>query len=380
MKKIRILQILTITAIICSCGRRNTAFEPGDPFYQPSHAEGFVIYEAGENSRAIRITDPWQGASGVEQWVFVSRGGEDPPAYFDGTVLREPARRIVCMSSSYVAFISHLGAGDRIAGVSGAGFITDPLISERWMAGDVADVGYENNLNFELIASLQPDLMLIYGVTDDGGQVTGKFREMGVPYVFVGDYLEESPLGKAEWIVPIAEMCGLFERGAQDFAVISGAYERLKREAAGFRGRPQVMFNAPYRDTWYVPGDRSYMVRLVGDAGGEYVCRGVDSRDSRPINIEEAYAFMQRADYWLNTNHYATLAGLLADNPRFAVTPPVRLGHVFNNNARTTPTGGSDFWESGVVRPDAVLRDLIKILHPGESPADSTLYYYKRLQ
>ncbi len=380
MKKIRILQILTLTILACSCGRRNAAFEPGEMFYQPKHAEGFAIYEAGENSRAIRITDPWQGASGVEQWVFVSRNGEEPPENFDGTVLCEPARRIICMSSSYTAFISHLGAGDRIVGVSGADFITDPLISERWMAGDVADVGYENNLNFELIASLQPDLMLIYGVTDDGGQVTGKFREMGIPYVFVGDYLEESPLGKAEWIVPIAEMCGLYDRGIEDFAAISGSYDSLKRTATGFPNRPEVMFNAPYRDTWYVPGDRSYVVQLVRDAGGEYVCRGVDSRDSRPINVEEAYAFMQKTDYWLNTNHYGTLADLLADNPRFAATPPVRMGHVYNNNARTTPAGGSDFWESGVVRPDAVLRDLIEILHPEEFPQDSTLYYYKRLQ
>ena len=380
MKKIRILQLLTLVVLVCSCGRKNAAFEPGDIFYQPAYAEGFAIYEAGEQSRAVRITDPWQGASDVEQWVFVSLGGEDPPPNFDGTVVRAPARRIVCMSSSYVAFISHLGAGDRIVGVSGAGFITDPPVSERWKAGDVADVGYENNLNFEIIASLRPDLMLIYGVADDGGQATGKYREMGVPYVFIGDYLEESPLGKAEWIVAIAEMCGLYDRGTEDFAAISESYNRLKREAAGFPERPEVMFNAPYRDTWYVPGDRSYMVRLVRDAGGEYVCRGIDSRDSRPINVEEAYDYMQKTDYWINTNHYATLADLLADNPRFAATPPVHLGHVFNNNARTTPAGGSDYWESGVVRPDAVLRDLIEILHPGEFSADSTLYYYKKLQ
>ncbi len=380
MKKLRILQILAVVVLVCSCGRRNTAFEPGDILYQPEYAQGFTIYEAGEHSRAIRITDPWQGASGVEQWVFVSREGEQAPESFDGTVLQGPAERIVCMSSSYAAFISQLGVSDRIVGVSGAGFITDSLIGERWKAGDVADVGYETNLDFELIASLRPDLMLIYGVADDGGQATGKYREMGVPYVFIGDYLEESPLGKAEWIVPIAEMCGLFDRGVDDFASIRGSYNSLKQEAAGFADHPEVMLNAPYRDTWYVPGDLSYMVALIRDAGGEYVCRGTDSRDSRPINIEEAYAYMQEAGYWLNTNHYETLADLLAENPRFAETPPVRLGHVFNNNARTTGIGGSDFWESGVVRPDRVLRDLIEILHPEEFLADSTLYYYKRLK
>lgn len=377
--KYRLLLLSFLAAAFAGC-RQPAVFEPGEILYEPEHAGGFAIYEAGEQSRAIRITDPWQGADGVEQWVFISKDGEEPPADFSGTVLPGPARRIVCMSSSYVAFLAHLDVSDRIVGVSGAGFITDPLISERWAAGDVADVGYETNLNFELIASLRPDLMLIYGVTDDGGQATGKYREMGVPYVFIGDYLEESPLGKAEWIVPIAEMCGLYAKGVQDFEAIRDSYDELKQQAAGFAGTPEVMFNAPYRDTWYVPGDRSYMVRLVCDAGGEYVCRGVDSRDSRPINIEEAYACMQKTDYWLNTNHYLTLADLLADNPRFAGTPPVREGHVFNNNARTTPTGGSDFWESGVVRPDVVLHDLMRMLHPEEFPQDTTYYYYKKLE
>jgi iron complex transport system substrate-binding protein len=105
----------------------------------------------------------------------------------------------------------------------------------------------------------------------------------------------------------------------------------------------------------------------------------VASRDSRPIDIEQAYMAMQSADVWLNTNHYNTLAELTADNPRFASTPPVRGRQVFNNNARTTPAGGSDFWESGVVRPDVVLGDLVKILHP-EAAADSLYYYYKRLE
>lgn len=372
---------MSVLAFSAGCGGRGEGFVAGDPVYVPEYAEGFGIFEAGERSLAIRITDPWQGAEGVEQWVFVSRDGEEPPAAFDGTVLHRPAERIICMSSSYVAFLSHLGEADRIVGVSGAGFITDSLVAERCRVGDIGDVGYEGSLNFELIASLQPDLMLIYGVSGDGGQATGKYREMNIPYVFIGDYLESSPLGKAEWMVAIGEMCGVGDKARSAFTAIAEAYNSLKKETQGFDKRPEVMFNAPYRDIWYAPGDGNYMVGLIRDAGGEYVCRGVDSRDSRPVNIEEAYAFMQRADYWLNTGHYTTLADLLANNPRFAATPPVHAGRVFNNNGRITAAGGSDFWESGVVRPDVVLRDLARILHPEEFPDDTLpLYYYRKLE
>jgi iron complex transport system substrate-binding protein len=367
-----------LALLLAGCGQRG-AFVPGEVLYEPRYAQGFAIYEAGERSTAIQIKDPWQGADGVEQWVFVSREGEAAPEGFTGQTVAEDAERIVCMSSSYVAFLAQLGCSDRVMGVSGLDFVTNPEIRQRGAVGDVADVGYEASLNFEVIASLRPDVVLMYGVGDDGGAVTAKYREMGVPYVFVAEYLEADPLGKAEWIVALAHLTGDRERGIDEFEKIEQAYNTLKNTAMRFAARPAVMLNVPYRDTWYVPGDESYMVRLLEDAGGRYVCAGVASRDTRPIDIEQAYMAIQQADVWLNTNHYNTLAELTADNPRFASTPPVRDRRVFNNNARTTPAGGSDFWESGVVRPDLVLADLVKILHP-EAAADSLYYYYRRLE
>jgi iron complex transport system substrate-binding protein len=372
------LTLLFFMVVLAGCGHKGT-FVPGDVVYRPRYAAGFVIYEAGEQSVVIQINNPWQGADGVEQWVFVSHNGEAAPDGFIGQTVAEGAQKIVCMSSSYVAFLAQLGEDDRVVGVSGLEFVTNPDIRARGAVGDVADVGYETGLNFEVIATLHPDVVLVYGVGDDNRAVTAKYREMGLPYVFVAEYLESDPLGKAEWIVALAALLGERDKGIAEFEKIERAYNEMKTTANGFAEHPAVMLNAPYRDTWYVPGDESYMVRLLGDAGGRYVCGGVVSRDTRPIDIEEAYLAMQSAEVWLNTNHYNTLAELVADNPRFALTPPVRTGRVFNNNARTTHAGGSDFWESGVVRPDMVLADLMKILHP-EVAADSTYHYYKRLE
>jgi iron complex transport system substrate-binding protein len=305
-----------------------------------------------------------------------------------------PAQRIVCMSSSHVAFLNELGADDRIVGVSGAGFISDTLVRRRIAAGDVVDVGWGGNYDLEAIVALKPDLVLTNGSidSDDAGaqdkELARRLTGMGIRCFAVGEWLEQTPLGRAGWIVPIAELCGLEERGRERLAEITRNYEELKaRVSALTRGTnlPMVMFNAPYRDVWYIPGDANYMVRLVRDAGGEYVCRELADKggDSRPIDIEEAFVAMRGADFWLGVGQYNTLAGLLADNPRFASAPPVRDGRVFNNNARTTPGGGSDFWESGVVRPDIVLRDLVTILHPEEAEAfgdTAPLYYYKRME
>lgn len=284
----------------------------------------------------------------------------------------EPAERIICLSSSHVAFLDELGAADRIVAVSGAGFISDSLVKARWKAGSVAEIGWDGNFDLEKIAAAKPDLVLA-----SRPEETTRLVEMGLRCEVIGDWLETTPLARASWIVRIAGFCGLDSLGIARFAEITRNYNELagqvaKKQTGIETKRPVVMFNAPYRDIWYAPGDDNYMVRLIEDAGGEYVFKGVHkSTESRPVDMEEAYLAMLRADVWLNTNHYTTLTALLADCPRFGDTPPVRNGMVFNNNARTTEAGGSDFWESGVVRPDLILRDLIAILHGREAGAET---------
>lgn len=283
------------------------------------------------------------------------------------------------MSSSHVAFLSELGAADRIVGISGTGFITDPVIRARIGAGDIAEVGWDGNFDLERIAAIRPDLVLF-----SRSEEAGRLVEMGLRCEEIGDWRETTPLGRAGWIITIADLCGLGEEGRERFAAIEAAYGELATKARGFSEKPRVMLNAPYRDVWWVPSDDNFMVQLVRDAGGEWIFEGwhssgetgIPARESYPVDIEQAWVAMQNADVWLNVGGYESLSGLLADNPRFAQAPPVLAGRVFNNTARITPQGGSDFWESGVVRPDRVLRDLVGILHD----TGDTLYYYKRME
>lgn len=139
------------------------------------------------------------------------------------------------------------------------------------------------------------------------------------------------------------------------------------------------MLNTPYRDTWFMPSSRSFMVRLIEDAGGEYVYTKNDSDTSVAVDLEEAYLLASAADTWINVGPCNTLAELTAQNPKFADVPAVRNRQVFNNNRRQTPAGGSDFWESGVIRPDLVLRDLCTVFNP-QAADTAELYYYKRLE
>lgn len=344
--------------------------------YTPEYASGFSITGSGEGSSSLlTVSDPWQGAEGVSSQLFISRDNEEPPADFSGQILKGDAKRIVTMSSTHVAMLDALGMADRIVGVSGLDFITNPYIHSR---NDIGDVGYDGNINYEVLLSLNPDLVLLYGVTG-ASSMESKLKELGIPYIYIGDYLEESPLGKAEWMVALAEIVGSREVGERRFKEIPERYEQLKsrvKRVASESDCPKVMLNIPYGDSWFMPPTGSYMVRLISDAGGEYLYRENTGSSSLPIDMEKAYHLTSEADVWLNTGSVKSLEELRHACPKFSDTQVFRKGMVYNNNRGATPGGGNDFFESGIVRPDIVLRDLVKIFYP-ELVTEDFVYYRK---
>ncbi len=389
----RILYIITlISTLFVSCSTPQTKRDT-ELCYAPRYAKGFSIErDKVSGATLLHIQNPWQGAEDVEFYHEIAT----------------PAKRIVALSSSYVAMLDAIGAAERIVGVSGARFISTPSVREAIDQGRVADVGYDSVFDFERVKALGTDLVLLYGIAGEAKIISDKLTELGIPYIYIGDYIESDPLGKAEWVVALGYLCGMEEQGKTFFAGVEERYNALRNRQHCSAYHPRVMLNLPYRDTWFMPPHGSYMVRLIEDAGGEYILKTRDERretrenaeckmqnakldkangqklmaksqnSSMPISLEEALLLAMKADFWINLGQVASKEELCATAPRFAGVDAVKFGRLYNNTKRTTESGGSDFWESGAVRPDLILRDLVKILHY-EAPTDS-LYYYKKME
>ena len=378
LKKMIFLAVCAAVLAACSGGEGGDLSQWCEDVYLPEYAGGFRISTAeGKESVIITTFTPWQGAEGETRSLFMARNGEKPPKSFKGQVLEGDAERIVCLSSSYIAMLDALGEVDRVAGVSGMDFITNPYIQEN--RDRIADVGYDGNTDYERLLASAPDIVLLYGITGASG-MEAKLKELRIPFMYIGEYMEESPLGKAEWCVPVAEIIGCRERGIEIFNRIPKRYDSLKTIAARVPERPDVMVNIPYGDAWIMSPPGSYMGRLITDAGADYIYPGDTTEVSRTIDIEEAYKLVNECDYWINTGRVTSKAALLAELPKFADVPCLKEGRVYNNNLRINRYGGDDFWESGIMHPDIILEDLIKIFHPGLLGEPKPLYYYRKIE
>lgn len=282
-----------------------------------------------------------------------------------------PYSRIICMSSTYIAYLDAVGEAGTVCGVSGIGYVSNSTVQQNYAVGNVLDVGYDPSLNYEGIVRMKPDLFVTYKLSASDPASVAKLKSLGIKVLMISDQLESHPLARAEYIRLFGALTGKREMADSVFDETAVRYNTLAENVAKTcDSRGKVLMNVPYEDAWYIPNKGSYMYRLVSDAGGELLGAG-EGQGSTIVNIESAYMLARDADFWLHTGAYDEREALLGSYPVFK---SFNIDRIYNNDRRKTPGGGNDYYESGAACPDLILNDLVSVLHPGES-ADS-LYYY----
>lgn len=346
----RIILFCSAVFLLCACGGRPDRLPP---LSGSAHARYFDLTSDG-----IVTVSPYDG-------------------HRDTLRLDRPLDNLVCLSSSYIAFLDGIGCDSVVTGVSGIGYISDPDLQERYeatRAGSAVrplyDVGYDASPDYERIVALHPDLVLTYTVSAAESPFLAKLRSLGIPVLLLYEHLENHPLARAEYVRLFGALTGRQAVADSVFSAVCERYEALRTETA----RPvRVLLNIPYGDQWFIPGAESYMAALIRDAGGEVLGAEAGTAESRVVSQEEAYVLARQADAWLNPGWCRTRAQLDEALPSFA---RIHVPSIWNNIRRTTPSGGNDFWESGVLRPDLILSDLVEIL---QGTGDGALTYYQKV-
>jgi iron complex transport system substrate-binding protein len=342
------------------------------------HAQRFAVEERAD-SRLVRVFDP-NSTGGGAQYQLVPRGRRAAPIDAKTVVIEVPVRRVIALSTTYVTAFTRLGVQDRLIGLAGVKLLNTPELVEQAHNGHLVEVGDGNpsmelNLDLELIRSLAPDLVIASYLGNTGA----KLREAGLNVVENSEWLESTPLGRAEWIKFIA---AFLERDAEAERWFTGLEQRYEAMAARTRqviDRPSVLCGIDYRGTWHIPGGQSYVARFIADAGGDYLWKDEKSTGSRPLKMEAVLERAQHAKLWLvNVISLRSRKEIADMDPRYALFDAFNAGRLYNTDARVSPGGGNDYWENGVANPDLVLADLIAIIHP-ELSQGHTLRWYRTL-
>ena len=340
-------------------------------------AKGFKI-EDYKSFKILYVFNPWQHAEGIVfKYILTSDIKNVPDSLSKYDIILTPVKKIICLSTTHLAFLKELGQEDAICGVSAPEFIYNADIRSKVELGEIKNVGYDQAINIETIISLKPDFVMAYGI---GSEASGQFqrlKQLGIKVIFNAEYLEKTPLGKAEWIKFIGAFFDKEDSATTIFHETVERYQSLVKLGSSATEKPMILSGLPWKGVWYVPGGKSYAANFIYDAGGDYLWKEDQGTESLALSLETIMERSNKADIWINPGSVNSLGEISSLDPRMNNVKCFQEKQVFNFNLRRTPGGGNDFWESGAVHPDWVLKDLIAIFHPRLIPNHTFVYYQK---
>jgi iron complex transport system substrate-binding protein len=342
-----------------------------------SYAKGFTI-DYYDTYKLLSIFSGTAANPDTLQYVLLARGVKAPDGYQKAQFIEIPVKSLVGMSSMHVALADFAGSPEIITGLGSLQYVSSPAVRKNIKAGRVKEVGIDGNMNEEVLISMRPGLVMVMGNPDAKFNKYNTLTTAGVPVMLNSEWLETTPLGRAEWVKVMAALLNKEKIVNQKFDSIVKEYKRLAAIGRNVAERPAVITGMPFKGTWYVPDGDSYMVQFFKDAGTTYKWTNIHGTGSLPLNFETVAPVALKADFWLNPGYVNSKKDIMSMDARYADFKPFKTGRIFNYNKRQTSEGSNDYWESGAVNPHLVLADLIKVLHPELLP-DHFLVYYKQL-
>ena len=377
--------------MLVSCGGRQTTAsqEAGDTVVF-KYATQLSIVRHKDYTEVV-VKNPWKEGKILHSYLLVP-DSIDPQdisltsyhSPLTSTIVRTPLRRSVMFTTVHCAMLMSFGCEQSIAGVADLKYIKIPWIHEQVKAGRITDVGEGMSPVVEKIIDQRPDALFLSPFENSGGY--GRLEEIGIPIIECAEYMEPSPLARAEWLRFYGMLFGCEARADSLFAVVDSSYNALKAlagnhkvQSSKFKAQSSntVLLDKVTGSVWYVPGGRSTIGQMIQDAGGDYPWADDDHSGSVSLPFEAVLEKAGEADVWLfrySSDHDITPAELLSEHHGYDQFKAFRSGEIYGCDVER-----SLFYEESPFRPDWLLGDYIHILHP-DIPNLPPLRYYKKVK
>lgn len=379
IKKIGLGISLVILLFSCGGGKTASSQVEGDTIAFKYATQLCVVRYDGYTVATLK--NPWKEGMILHQYVLVPANVAKLPAHIpSGTIIRTPLSRSMIFSTVHCAMLMDLGKQDCIAGVADLKYIKIPWIQQQVKEGRISDVGDGLSPVIEKIIDQRPDALFLSPFENSGGY--GKLEDIDIPIVECAEYMETTPLGRAEWLRFYGLLFGCEQKADSLFDAIDKNYNDLKTLATHHPSpnthhpSPTVLLDNVTGSVWYVPGGKSTIGQMIQDAGGNYPWAGDAHSGSVSLPFESVLEKAGDADIWLfrySSDHDITYDELRSEHHGYDQFKAFRTHLVYGCNVELSP-----FYEETPFRPDWLLNDFIQILHP-ELDHLAPLRYYKKL-
>ena len=368
MKKIQTIILLSWLIIGCTSSRSKDTTPTSAQYAQGFSIESNGIYDI------LLLKNLVPNSQTEFRYLLIADGIELPKGEpYDG-IIRTPVKRIVACSTTHIAFLEELGAIETLVGFPETDYISSSDARKRIAEGKIIDVGKSQQLNVERVLELNPDLILSFGVETIDGSLK-RFNKMGIPSAFIGEWNEQNPLGRAEWIKVFGALLGKKKEADERFKSIEEKYIEIQNSIPNIKTKPTVLAGAIYQDAWYLPGGNSYLAQLFKDANTNYLWKDDTQTGSLALSIETVLEKGQQADYWFAPGQHTSYSILEEEHVLYSKFDAIQTKRIFTYARSKGSTGGLLFFESGATRPDLVLKDIIHHLYPELHTAYSPTYF-----
>lgn len=371
----KILLLFISFSILLSCNHKKVNENKKNEIISKSdlkYAKGFEI-QYFKGYKKLIIKNPYQGASESFEYILtdsIKKGVLN--------TIQTPIKSIVVTSTTHIPMLELLNSEDKLVGYPNTKYISSKKTRALIDEGKVQELGNEENINTELLLDLKPDVVVGFSINSNN-KMFATIEKMNIPVILNGAWLEENPLGRAEWI----KMFGvLFDKEAQAdsiFDTIEKKYLETKKIALNAKNKPSIISGGLFKDIWNLPAGQSFEATFLRDANTNYLWKHSEGKGSLSLNIENVFEHGKDADIWVSPSFYTSLEDLQNANEIYSNFNAFKKEQVYSFSNKKGETGGLIYFELATARPDLVLKDLIKITHP-ELMNDYEFTFFERLK
>ncbi|MCK7589933.1 ABC transporter substrate-binding protein [Subsaxibacter sp. CAU 1640] len=345
-----------------------------------SYAKGFSIINFQDYS-VLEIKNPWPKSEKTYRYALVKQEKLSVITLnsdeFDG-ILSVPIEKIVVTSTTHIPALELLGETKSLIGFPGTDYISSEDVRKRIDNNLVRELGKNEGINTEVLLELRPDVVVGFGI-DGNNKTFETIKKSGIPVIYNGDWVETSPLAKAEWVKFFGALYDKEKEADSIFNQIEKDYVEAKKIASDVQKKPTVLSGALHKDVWYLPSGSSPEAQLLKDANVDYLWQDVKSEGSLALSFEAVFEKAKNAEIWISPSYYNSLEALEKANEHYTRFDAFKNKNIYSFVNTKGATGGVTYYELGTARPDLVLKDLVKICHP-ELLTDYEPHFFKNLE